>query len=140
MEFEAAIGNWRDGYMAVSITLERTRVSYTDFRKRAGCLPQYAQRGKWAVARDLVSGAERERVREFFDWIIEPMKVAREYYPSEPRFARDSKIPGSNWAFILWTDDETYCTRGRSGSPAWWDDACAQISAIVDTEFPSKHR
>ncbi|MBE0467813.1 MAG: hypothetical protein IBX71_11410 [Candidatus Desulforudis sp.] len=135
MEFEAAIGSWQDGYISVSITLEKTRVAYTNFRKRRSCFPRYQQDGKWVLVRDLTGQDERERVKEFFEWIYDNMKVARELYPSEPRFARDSAIPGVNWAFILWTDEEIYSTRGRSGSPAWWDDACALISGIVDVDL-----
>jgi hypothetical protein len=132
MEFEAAVGSRRDGYMSVSITLERTRLCYTNFKKNKAGFPQYRKHGQWVLARDLTEQKEREQVQEFFDWIIDVMKAARESYPSEPRFARDTPIPGVNWAFILWTDEDIYTTRGQSGCPAWWEDAFAMISAIVD--------
>lgn len=64
--------------------------------------------------------------------MLEHMQVARDYYPSDPRFAHDSAIGGVNWSFILWTDDAIYTTGGRSGTPTWWNEACARISLIVE--------
>ncbi|MBE0467814.1 MAG: hypothetical protein IBX71_11415 [Candidatus Desulforudis sp.] len=135
MEFEAAIGDWQDGYMSVSITLEKTRVTYTSFEELEQCAPRYKQRSQWVVNRDLTDPDERERVQMFFAWMLEHMRLARDNYPSDPRFARDSAIGGVNWSFILWTDERIYTTGGRSGTPAWWDDACARISEIVDFDL-----
>lgn len=62
------------------------------------------------------------------------MQIARDFYPSEPRFARDSKIGGVKWSFILWTDgDQIYSTGGNGGTPAWWSDAFDRITKIADS-------
>lgn len=136
MEFEAAIGCWQDGFMSASITLDRTEVTYSTYRLLGyqGDVPKYEQSSKRKVTRRVATPVEKAEVQAFFDWMLEHMRLARDYYPSEPRFARGSKIGGVNWSFILWMDgDETYNTGGRSGTPAWWEEACDRISAIVDS-------
>ncbi len=132
VEFEAAIGSWVDGYMSISITLERTRLSYTNYSETVAGFPHYEHRDQCVLARDLTEPLERERVREFFAWMLEHLQSARDVYPAEARFARGSAAGGLNWTFILWTEEKTYITRGRSGCPPWWEDACARISEIVN--------
>lgn len=120
--------------MSVSITPERTRVTFSNYEALEQSAPRYRQRGQWAVTRNITGQEEKERVREFFDWMLEHMQSARDYYPSDPRFARDSAIGGVNWSFILWTEDAIYTTGGRSGTPTWWYEACARINRIVGTD------
>lgn len=132
MEFEAAVGSWVDGYMSVSITLERARLSYTTYSETVSGFPHYEQQAQRVLARDLTEPDDKERVHAFFDWMLEHMRSAREVYPSGARFARGSAAGGLYWTFILWNGEETLVTQGHSGCPPWWDEACRRIDEILD--------